>query len=267
MHKRQLTIVGIILIAAGILLAITTYRQQAQDKSSNQQNSVSQKLADSDLSELPIVDFSQSKLEGENSERKEKNKRFNYPGVPNSKKTITELPGGAANILTISHWWVGLSALPVETTDAIVIGTVTNKAAYLADDKTNIYSEYEIKIEKILKDLSESLKSNDVVTLVRYGGSVRFNSGKIQKYKINGYGTLKENHRYLMFLKKVNGVDLFLVTGYELSGNKVIPIDGQDDKDPRSALPFDKYLNADVDALLKDIQIALETNRNKGGTE
>ncbi len=75
---------------------------------------------------------------------------------------VGDLGNGAANILTISHWWVGLSALPVETTDAIVIGTVTNKAAYLADDKTNIYSEYEIKIEKILKDLSESLKSNDV---------------------------------------------------------------------------------------------------------
>ena len=38
MRKRQLTIVGIVLIAAMILFAITAFRQQAQDKTKPQQD-------------------------------------------------------------------------------------------------------------------------------------------------------------------------------------------------------------------------------------
>lgn len=214
-----------------------------------------------------ILDYEASKGKVVTQDRKEKNKRFNHRGSSVTKRFIRELPDGAGDSLTIVHWWVGLSALPVEKSDAIVIGTITTREAYLSDDETKIYTEYEIKIEEVLKDSNDSLKINDVVPFIRYGGSVRFKSGKIQKYKIRGHGILKKNHRYLMFLNKHNGVDLFILTGYELSGNKVIPIDGQDNKDPRSALPFDKYLNADVETLLKDIQTALEANRSKGGTE
>ena len=214
-----------------------------------------------------ILDYEASKEKAVTQDRKGKNKRFNHGGSSLTKELIKEFPDGVGDTVTTVHWWVGLSALPVERADAIVIGTVADRKAYLSDDETNIYTEYEVKIEEVFKDLSDSLKTDDVVPFIRNGGGVRFKSGKIQKYQISRRGTLKKNHRYLMFLKKNNGVDLFIATGYDISSNKVIPIDGQDDKDSRSALPFDKYLNADVETLLRDVQIALKANQSEGRTE
>jgi len=211
-----------------------------------------------------ILDYEAAKKKIVTQSRKEKNQRFNHSGSATSKQLIKEFPAGIENLPTIVHWWIGLSALPVEETDAVVIGTVTHREAYLSEDETNIYTEFAVKIEKVFKDSSASLNSEDVVSLVRKGGSVRFKSGKIQEYKISRYGMPKKGHRYLMFLKKDNGVDWFVVTGYEFSGSKVIPIDGQDNRDPKSALPFDKYLNADEGTLLQDIQTALEDYRGKG---
>ncbi|HEX8564602.1 MAG TPA: hypothetical protein VF648_02955 [Pyrinomonadaceae bacterium] len=263
MTNKKLTIISISLLSIFLIATFATLRQQAQDQSLNQQKQTD----NSDLKELPIVDFAQSDLAEESSSRKKKNKRFNNRGSSDSKKMIDEFPEGVENLPTIVHWWVGLSALPLESADAVVIGTVTNRKAYLSDDKTNVYSEYEVRIEKVLKNSGESLKSNDMVALVRLGGSVRFGSGKIQKYKISQYGALQENHRYVMFLKKDNGVDLFITTGYDISGDKVIPIDGQDNKDPKNSLPFDKYLNADSNALLKDIDAVLQGYNGKGGTK
>lgn len=214
-----------------------------------------------------ILDYEAAKKKVVTQSRKEKNQRFNHSGSPASKQLIKEFPRGVENLPTFVHWWVGLSALPVETAEAVVTGTVTNREAYLSEDETSIYTEYEVRMEQVFKDSGGLLNGSDVVPLVRRGGSVRFKSGKIQKYSISGYGVLKEDSRYLMFLRKNNGVDWFILTGYELSDKKVIPIDGQENKDPKGALPFEKYVNADEDTLLQDIQMALQAYQGNGGTE
>ena len=214
-----------------------------------------------------ILDYEAAKKKVVTQSRKEKNQRFNHRGSPASKQLIKEFPRGVENLPTVVHWWVGLSALPVETAEAVVMGTVTNREAYLSEDETSIYTEYEVRMEQVFKDSGGLLNGSDVVPLLRRGGSVRFKSGKIQKYSISGYGVLKEDSRYLMFLRKNNGVDWFILTGYQLSDKKVIPIDGQENKDPKGALPFEKYVNADEDTLIQDIQKALQAYQGNGGTE
>lgn len=252
MKKLNLNKIKVMSAFSLLLVIVITIYSQSQFEVRSQEEDV-------------ILDYEVSKGKVITEKRKEKNKRFNHRGSSATKSLIKELPGGEGYSLTTSHWMVGLSALPIERADAIVIGTVTNREAYLSEDETNIYTEYELKIEKVFKDSSDSLKINDVFPFIRNGGSVRFKPDKIQTYKIARQGILKQNHRYLMFLRKKNGVDSFIITGYELSGNKVVPIDGQDNKDPKSKLPFDKYLNADVETLLKELQIVLQANGSSGG--
>jgi hypothetical protein len=212
-----------------------------------------------------VLNYNIAKKEAQDEKRKEKNKRFNSTESSNTRKITQELPEGAENLPTIVHWWIGLPALPINETEATIIGTVTDRAAYLSEDETNIYTEYEFKVEDTLKDSTKSLNSGGTIALVRNGGSIRFESGKIQKNEISKQGTLDNDTRYLLFLKRDNGVDWFIVTGYEFSGEKAVPIDGQENQDPKSALPFNKYLNTNKDSLLLKIQEALQENRTKGG--
>jgi hypothetical protein len=205
-----------------------------------------------------ILDFKEAKAKVVSHDREEKNKRFNYKGPAESKQLIREFPSGVENLPTIIHWWVGLPALPVEQAEAIVIGTVTNREANLSEDGTSIYTEYSVRIEQVFKDPSTTFRTGDTVAVVRNGGAVRFQSGKIQKYSLHQLGVLKGGKRYLIFLRKDNGVDWFVITGYELFNNKVIPVDGQESKDPFSALPFAYYSNADEVDLLRDLQEVLK---------
>lgn len=211
-----------------------------------------------------VLDYGKARKGVGDEKRKEKNKRFNSGKSSAARKLTEELPEGAENLPTINHWWVGLSALPVNETEATVIGTVVSRAAYLSEDETDIYTEYEVKLEEVLKDVTKSLNSVDIVALVRNGGSIRFESGKVQANKISEQGTLTKKNRYLLFLKRYNGVDWFIVTGYGIFGEKIVPIDGQDNKDVKSALPFNKYYQVNREVLLQDIQKELQKNRTKG---
>lgn len=211
-----------------------------------------------------VLDYGKAKKEVGDEKRKEKNKRFNSSRPSTARKLTQELPEGVENLPTITHWWVGLSALPVNETEATIIGTVVSRTAYLSEDETDIYTEYEVKLEDVLKDATKSLNSVDIMALVRNGGSIRFESGKIQANKISEQGTLTKENRYLLFLKRYNGVDWFIVTGYGMFGEKIVPIDGQNNKDAKSALPFSKYYKVNRNVLLQDLQKELQENLTKG---
>ncbi len=210
-----------------------------------------------------ILEYEQVRKSAVPHERNEKNRRFNDKSSPASRK-IREFPNGVENLPTNVHWWTGVSALPVETAEAVVIGTVTKREAHLSEDATNIYTEYRVGIEQVLKDTDGTLSTKENVSLVRYGGNVRFNSGKIQKYSPIYYGVPQEKGRYVFFLKRENGVDWFILTGYQFSGKKVVPLDWQESNDAREELPFNKYLNAEEDDLIQDIRAAMKADQRKG---
>jgi hypothetical protein len=119
-----------------------------------------------------------------------------------------------------------LPAFLVNKSDLVIIGEVVQGVAYLSDDKTGVYSEFTIRVEQLLQDCgNNSLNIGSHIDIQREGGRVRFNSGREHWYGIDGAGMPVPASRYLFFLRKLDTGVFDLVTGYELTGNTVQPLD------------------------------------------
>jgi hypothetical protein len=216
-------------------------------------------------SDAPMLDYEAEVRKVKDKARKDKSSRFNSLGNPDKTKQISELSAGVEPLPTNSHWWVGLSALPVSHSTVIVFGEVIVAEAHLSDDKTGIYSEFLVRVEEVFKDTTGSLNIGEILSANRVGGGARFASGKVQKYRIAGQGMPRKGGRYVLFLRKTDNGDLMIVTGYELSNGRVTPLDGEDNKDPRSALPFAHYRGADQSRFLQDLQTAIQASQGEAG--
>lgn len=170
---------------------------------------------------------------------------------------ITELPIGVRPLPTITHWWVHLPALPVAESTAIVFGEVTSAEAHLSNDRTEIYSEFSVNVEKVFKDKNNSVNLDEKLLVSRLGGEVRFASGRINKYTIHRQGMPQNGEHYIFFLRRSENSDFSILTGYRIANRHVTPLDGEDSNDPRSDLPFAHYRNAEESNFLQDLQIAL----------
>jgi hypothetical protein len=161
---------------------------------------------------------------------------------------------GTAPLSLNSHWWLHLPALPVTQSDAIAIGNVTGSRAFLSADKHAVYSEFPLQVEQILKDSTQSISVGASITTTRFGGIVRFPSGRKYVYQISRQAWPATGSRYILFLRKGLTGDFDIVTGYELRNGTAQPLDGTD---LPGALPFQKYAGASETDLLEAIRIAL----------
>lgn len=94
-----------------------------------------------DVNQFPIVEYNSDK---ENGKRATKGKKYNRLSAPR----VTDSVEG---IFTIRDWEVGLPALPVGKSSAVVIGEITDAQAHISEDETNIYSEIGVRIGEVLK--------------------------------------------------------------------------------------------------------------------
>jgi len=208
--------------------------------------------------DTPVLDYEAEIGETFSGERKEKNSRFNGLGAFDNRTRIVELQQGVEPLPTISHWWVGLPALPVTKSDAIVLGEIVEARAYLSDDRTGIYSEFSIKVEKLLKDSAGPLIVGDMISANRLGGGVRFASGRIHEYRIYQQGMPLKGGHYVLFLKREESGDFTIVTGYKLTDGRTVPLDGGDNDDPRAALAFSRYKGVGESEFLQDLRTAIQ---------
>lgn len=214
-------------------------------------------------SNLPILDYNKEIEKPLTEEERLKSSRIESLGNPRQAEPLSELPYGAEMLPVSGHWWVGIEAIPVQKSNVIVIGKINEAEAHLSSDRTGVYSEFSIEIEKVFKDETSSLKIAEIVSANRSGGAVRFASGKVQEYRFRRQAMPRADGRYLLFLRRSEAGDLDILTGYELLNGIVRPLDGEDVKDSRSALVFSKYRGKSETQLLKDLQAAIRTSIEK----
>lgn len=208
--------------------------------------------------DAPVLNYDVELQRKSNEKSKRKNKISDNRVSIYTGKPITELPIGAELLPVINHWWKGLPALPVEESSAIVIGEITDTAARFSEEEKGIYSEFSVKVEKIFKDTSSSINLIGTLSANREGGSVRFASGRVKKYRIHRKGFPQKGERYVLFLKQIaDSSDYLILTGYKLSNGKVTPLDGEDNKEPTAALVFAKYRGVEESSFLEDLRKAL----------
>jgi len=171
-------------------------------------------------------------------------------------------PGGFD--LPMTHW-PAEPAFPT-TSDVIVIGTVWEAKAYLSEDRTDVYSEVSLSLQEILKAAPQyQLKIGGMVTSDRSGGAVRFPSGKILRRGFWGRGIPSTGHRYLLFLEDEGDSGFSIVTGYELTGKGVVPLDGIEGDRFSVFSNYERLRNTNEALLLDAVRKAISESRTGRG--
>jgi hypothetical protein len=136
--------------------------------------------------------------------------------------------GLAPHIVTFVDYIQGFPlALPVSESDAIVRGTVTNARAQLSADRTNVYSEFAVRVERTFKQPEgPRLEPGSTITVLRDGGAVRFPTG-VMVVRRDDWTMPLPGSNYVLFLERHSPTDdaFMIVTGYCLDGGTVTPLD------------------------------------------
>jgi hypothetical protein len=125
-----------------------------------------------------------------------------------------------------SEWALHLPALPAAQSNAVITGEILTSEAHLSNDKTGIYSEFTIRINEVLKGADFGLHDGDTLTVDRSGGTVQYANGHKRLYSIAGQNMPRLGGSYVLFITaSQQGHNYHILTGYELAGGKVSPLD------------------------------------------
>ncbi|MDX6500400.1 MAG: hypothetical protein QOG23_3660 [Blastocatellia bacterium] len=197
-----------------------------------------------DVNNFPTVD--QSNPNSRNGSDKEKSKKYNR----RDSRPLSE----SDQVYLEIDWDHNLPALPVARSSAVVVGKINSASAYLSEDLSNVYSEFVIQIERVLKDDPKiSLKGSELVTVERLGGRVRFPSGKFAVSMVSHQDMPHVGARYVLFLThdSLEGFeyqDFFILTGYEIKAGQVFPLDK-----PVPGHAISRYRGTDEDSFIKEL--------------
>lgn len=168
---------------------------------------------------FPTVDY--NKPDSADPERNAKKKRYNQ-----GSWVSTKVGPETVEAVLIGEPHITLPALPVAESDIVVVGTVGSGQAHLSDNKENIFSEFTLIVEEVLKSKTFGISQGSVLTVDRLGGHVIYPNGQKVLYRIHGENMPQTGSRYLFFLtSKHNEEDLSILTGYELTEKGAVPLD------------------------------------------
>jgi len=112
--------------------------------------------------------------------------------------------------------------LPVTESDVVIIGQVLSGEAHRSENKANIFSNFEVRVEEVLK--GNDLTAGSVITIQREGGVLKYANGRKVLFRLSANGMPAVAGRYAFFLKAVEE-DYSILTGYELSKDGIVPLD------------------------------------------
>ena len=208
----------------GVVIGLTALSGQSHNGLTQK---VSQRKMDgkTEQNPMPVINYAtpRNANEDDSTLRRIRGKRYDHRGLVNDEAE-------SESVDRTTHWWRGLSALPVAQSDAVLLGRVKTAQAYLSNDKTGVYSEFTVRVDQVFKN-NESIKLGlgDSVVLEREGGAVQFPSGRTQRYSLTGQEMPKTGQQYVFFLKHNKQEQNFsILTAYEMQNGRVVPLDSVD---------------------------------------
>jgi hypothetical protein len=137
---------------------------------------------------------------------------------------------------------------------AVIIGTPSSASSRLTASGEGIVTEYKVRIDQVFKG---TLKRDELINVITPGGKVTFENGTSAEIRISDLGPIKEQRRYVFFLRTSNdSLEAFDLTGggqglFELSSSdsRVKPLGGEKDF-------VQKHKNQSVDDFIGEVERA-----------
>lgn len=156
-----------------------------------------------------------------NAKRKAKQKRYNDTAL-----VASHVQPGTDEAALFLEPHSTLPALPVAESDIVVVGTIGTAQALLSESKRNVFSEFTLIVEDVLKSKIQGVRQGSVLTIDRVGGHVKYPNGQRVLYRITDVNMPQVGGRYLLFLtSKHNYQDLSILSAYQLTPDGAIPLD------------------------------------------
>lgn len=246
------------LFAGGVLAALAIavlLRAQSQEKfHPKNQDSPAGKIKQLDDEASPIVDLTAD--DSLDASRRLKNSRHD------GRRWIRRQLGQPVfEVLTEPQRVV--SDLPAHESDLIIEGEAIASAAFLSNDKNNVYSEFSIRVAKVFRGSELSISPGDVVTAERLGGRVRYPDGRVVRYRVVGQGSPANGKTYLFFLSSGDSGTYTILTAYEIAAGTVLALDGARTNRGVGKWSFDRHNNRDYADLISEVAAAIDRPRIK----
>lgn len=132
-----------------------------------------------------------------------------------------------------------------------MIGEVEAVSGHLSNDKSGVYTEFVIRVGKVLKGIGDNdVTAGQTLSADRPGGFVKYPDGHKRLYRLFGMNMPRRARRYVLFLgAPQDSPNYRIVTGYELTAEGVVPLD--------VASHFDAYKGLDEATFLNTVRQAI----------
>ena len=170
----------------------------------------------------PITNYSAALPNSSDVLRFRRGERYNIPNP-----SLPELGENSETAIWDIETHFQKNPMPFDASDAVVVGTVSAGQSYLSNDRRNIYSEFKLKLQEIIKTSNAPyLWVADSIDIERKGGAVRLPSGKVLIRAALADSMPQDGKRYLLFLKfNEDTEDYGVLMGYQLEGGEVYRLD------------------------------------------
>jgi len=156
----------------------------------------------------------------------------------------------------MSVYRVRTDALPVASSDVVVVGQVAGFQPFLSKDRTAIYTELYVRVERVFKG-SDALNGATIV-IPRRGGTLQLKTGRVVKgFAPQSEKSIELGTRYVLFLAYDQERDWFgVVKLWELQDGRVIPVSQDDMQDARAGRS--KYSGMDETEFLEQLRLLVQ---------
>ncbi len=267
--NQRLVILGVVsaVFLVSLFMAFSGKSQSSRNAPPNDQAPFGRAAKELDDAARPIVDFDSPGpvAPTEANARRLKNTRHDRESV-----VVREPYAHAGEVVREPEWRSGQgpSDLPTDRSAVVVEGIVADSKAFLSEDKTGIYSEFTLGVSRVLKVAPGfSVNPGDMIVTERFGGRVRYPSGQVILYRLEGQGAPIVGKRYLFFLSKADQDSYKLLTAYEIQGQKIYALDGSRiNFRGKGDSVFDKHNGEDLDSFMRKVARAINGSQG-GGTQ
>lgn len=157
----------------------------------------------------------------------------------------------------MSVYHVKLPPFPISDSQVVLVGQITTFQPFLSNDKATIYTELQLRIERVLRDSEVVLPGLTSITIPQLGGVLHLPSGKIvRQFVPPDENLLDVGARHLLFLNYDRKHDWFgIVKAWELQNGRAKAHAQTDVNDAGQGIS--KYDGMDESVFLQEVQNAV----------